>query len=345
MINNANVRIYGTSKTPESLEIAKNNEVVAKVKNQLARLAKVYSPDYFMLVGSTKDIPMPSVAYSNMFSSDGLNPSDVLYFYSQGDAKVDVEVARIPVALDEPDPWGFAAEVLQNALVARARNIKNILMVSDACGGKGNCFIAEATRTAAANYWRSCTNNPDCLLSPPYCKLTEGSACRGVSEIATKLASADFIHVNAKSNAEHFYYVDSRDNSELVFGASDVLPAGNNGFIASTTASYAGSIDSHANYGELRKDDSLTFSLLNAGAGLVIANPRMGIIQRVPLPLLEFEHVILKALKDEDQRPIGEIINQRRNALLAHSGNELFIFSALHSETYGDPLMRVYKQS
>ncbi|MFH1247006.1 MAG: hypothetical protein V1644_01370, partial [Candidatus Micrarchaeota archaeon] len=348
MVKQANVQIQGTSTTTESLQIAKNIETASHIKKQLARLREVYGPKYFMLIGSSKAIPMPSLAQSSVFSLDGLNPADVLYLYNPGDAKVDVEFSRIPIALDESNPWGFAAKVFKNALAARSRTIKNELMISDSCGQKGNCFIGAATRTAAANYWHSCSNNLDCLWSPPYCKLKEGSTCRGVSEIATGIASADFVHVNARSNARDFYSVGDRDNFATMFGASDLLPAGNNGFIASTTASYAGSIDSsfaQVKYGGLKKDDALTFSLLNAGAGLVIANPRMGIIQRVPIPLLEFEHVVFQALQNKDSRSIGAVINEKRNALLANNGNELFRFSALHGETYGDPLIHVYKQT
>lgn len=335
VVNSATLGIDGIiyEKDPDVAEIPRN------VKAQIKKLLAKHRPKYFLLVGSVDHIPMSFIPTSGRFSQDKKVPSDALYTFNPVSRRVEVEVARIPIALNEGRPWDFAAMVLRNSLDARSRKISEIRLIADQCGTKDNCFFWESTRKAALDYWRACVGNPNCISSPPYCYSQE-AGCSGIERIKTAIASADFVQVNEHGSGASFTAEDITGQSRKVFQGGDIPRSNEPGLTVQVTSCYGGSIDTDYTMAQLTKQNSTVFNFLQSGTGLLIANTRFGGIS-TSLPLQEYNHLVLKAVREKDGRRVADLMNERRNNLIR--SNEFQMFIALQGQIYGDPTLQVYR--
>ncbi|NYZ75339.1 hypothetical protein H0O03_03710 [Candidatus Micrarchaeota archaeon] len=195
------------------------NEAASKRLVPIVRkvLAKTRS-DYLVILGGTEVVPMPfhpdervisgePVIY--LASMDGIIPSDDAYAMAGDNQLPRVAVSRFPSELLDPASVSSMMLAALNAPPVPA-NFNSVLVVGDACGSSGDCFIREAVdEFSNLLFGRSCAQDTlmgRCRLVPPFCKYhydpsggllifdEEGCTPLETTELSEKTALVLFLH-------------------------------------------------------------------------------------------------------------------------------------------------------
>ena len=155
------------------------------VKGEINQLERIIKPQYLIILGGNGIIPMPDIystpsSYSvsrHILTDD---PYGTLAVWKPN-AKVNpsVIVSRFP-----GDDATTIALMLQSSI--KGRNNNNVL-ISTALGKQ--FYTDEADPTSLLVAGAVCSQNPNCLLSPPYCLKSDENSCTGSSIFLTDLNS------------------------------------------------------------------------------------------------------------------------------------------------------------
>ncbi|MFH1247338.1 MAG: hypothetical protein V1644_03075, partial [Candidatus Micrarchaeota archaeon] len=354
-LSSLTVHLSGSFTSATVQDILQDFEKSKNVKSDLDKLRLSAHEQYLLLVGSIDEIPMPIdpnkgiIGKEGDYAQNGLTPSDWRYAYDVDKNKFEFAVARLPSINSNSlfsfnsnfEPWAYPILVLNNILKIRTsskkQKDKTTIVLADACGKKGNCFIQREAIASSQKFAGPCSgNSPNCLWSPSYCANTL-FGCSGLSELFGKLQTSDYLIINEHGSGKNFgaqpaggFFTTfagttvGSSNYIVVFSGKDLRAKFKPRFplIIETFACYGGSIDYGSRHSLIAPEESTALAFIATGSPLFMGNSRIGKGSTRDIDF-SMNNLVLSSIKDKDSRPVGEIMREKKNEGLLAGENWL----------------------